>query len=77
LYDKLERTVLPLFYANRTQFIDVMRYAIALNGSFFTAQRMLQEYVVKAYNREPFHQQSTATRNPAPSSHVHPAGVAH
>jgi hypothetical protein len=29
-----------------------MRYAIALNGSFFTAQRMLQEYLIKAYNFE-------------------------
>jgi hypothetical protein len=27
-----------------------MRHAIALNGSFFTAQRMLQEYMIKAYN---------------------------
>jgi hypothetical protein len=31
----------------------VMRYAIALNGSFFTAQRMLQEYVTKAYDLVP------------------------
>ncbi|MDP1571001.1 MAG: alpha-glucan family phosphorylase [Vicinamibacterales bacterium] len=52
LYDALERTVLPLFYAHRDGFVDVMRYAIALNGSFFTAQRMLQEYVIKAYQRE-------------------------
>lgn len=52
LYDALERTVLPLFYGSRHRFIDVMRYAIALNGSFFTAQRMLQEYVVKAYGAD-------------------------
>ena len=50
LYDTLERTVLPLFYDNRDGFIDVMRHAIALNGSFFTAQRMLGEYVLKAYD---------------------------
>ncbi|MBI3050452.1 MAG: alpha-glucan family phosphorylase [Acidobacteria bacterium] len=49
LYDTLERTVAPLFYHNRDGFTTVMRYAIALNGSFFTAQRMLQEYVAKAY----------------------------
>jgi len=42
LYDTLEHTVLPLFYSRRDAFVDVMRYAIALNGSFFTAQRMLQ-----------------------------------
>ena len=53
LYDTLERKVLPLFYHDREAFIDVMRYAIALNGSFFTAQRMLQEYVIKAYGLEP------------------------
>jgi len=26
-----------------------MRHAIALNGSFFNTQRMMQQYVVKAY----------------------------
>jgi starch phosphorylase len=51
LYDKLERDILPLFYGNRSGFIDIMRYAIALNGSFFTAQRMLQEYTIKAYSQ--------------------------
>ena len=51
LYDKLERDILPLFYRNRTGLIDIMRHAIALNGSFFTAQRMLQEYLIKAYSQ--------------------------
>jgi starch phosphorylase len=49
LYDKLEQVVLPLFYGDRQGFINVMRHAIALNGSFFTTQRMMQQYVVKAY----------------------------
>jgi starch phosphorylase len=49
LYEKLERNILPLFYGDRTGLIDIMRHAIALNGSFFTAQRMLQEYQIKAY----------------------------
>jgi starch phosphorylase len=49
LYEKLERNILPLFYGNRSGLIDIMRQAIALNGSFFTAQRMLQEYLIKAY----------------------------
>jgi starch phosphorylase len=53
LYDALEHTILPVFYGNRDGFVDVMRYAIALNGSFFTAQRMLQEYVLKAYSVAP------------------------
>ena len=50
LYDKLEGKVLPLFYSNRDGFMDVMRSTIALNGSFFTAQRMLEEYLIKAYS---------------------------
>ena len=52
LYETLEQTVLPLFYGRRDAFVDVMRHAIALNGSFFTAQRMLLEYVLKAYGGE-------------------------
>jgi len=52
LYDTLEHTVLPLFYRDRDRFTQMMRYAIALNGSFFTAQRMVQEYVVKAYGAD-------------------------
>jgi starch phosphorylase len=50
LYDMLERAVLPTFYQRREAFIDMMRHTIALNGGFFTAQRMLQEYLAKAYD---------------------------
>lgn len=49
LYEKLERDIIPLFYRERDCFIDMMRYSIALNGSFFNTQRMLQQYVLKAY----------------------------
>lgn len=49
LYDKLERVVLPLYYRNRDSFVEVTRYAIALNGSFFNTQRMVTQYVAKAY----------------------------
>ena len=31
--------------------MDIMRHAIALNGSFFNTQRMVQQYVLKAYFR--------------------------
>ena len=51
LYDKLEHTILPLFYRDRDRFIDVMRNSIAINGSFFNTHRMMQEYVLKAYFR--------------------------
>ncbi len=49
LYDKLEQTVLPLFYRDRNGFSEVMRHAIALNGSFFNTHRMILQYVEKAY----------------------------
>jgi starch phosphorylase len=49
LYEKLEQVVIPLFYRRKMQFIEVMRHAIALNGSFFNTHRMVQQYVLKAY----------------------------
>jgi starch phosphorylase len=49
LYDKLEHIIVPLFYHDRSGFLDVMRHAIALNGSFFNTHRMLQQYVLEAY----------------------------
>jgi glycogen phosphorylase len=49
LYDKLENVIIPLFYHDRIRFIDVMRSSIALNGSFFNTQRMMLEYVLRAY----------------------------
>ncbi len=49
LYAKLEELILPLFYKRKDRYQQVMRSAIALNGSFFNTQRMLQEYVAKAY----------------------------
>jgi len=50
LYDKLEKMIIPLFYARRDHFIDVMIHAISLNGSFFNTHRMVQEYLLKAYS---------------------------
>jgi len=49
LYDKLRKTIVPLFYENRTGFIEVMLHCMALNGSFFNTHRMLQQYVMNAY----------------------------
>jgi starch phosphorylase len=49
LYDTLEQRILPLFYHDRERFVEIMRHAIRLNGSFFNTQRMMQQYVVKAY----------------------------
>ena len=49
LYVKLERTILPLFYGLPMAYAQVMRSAIALNGSFFNTQRMVEQYVRNAY----------------------------
>lgn len=49
LYEKLEHTIIPLYYRERNQFVRIMRHAIALNGAFFNTQRMVQQYVLKAY----------------------------
>ncbi len=49
LYQKIEQVILPMYYRHRDQFVDVMRHAIAINGSFFNTQRMLQQYVLQAY----------------------------
>ncbi|MBK1716993.1 hypothetical protein [Thiocystis violacea] len=43
--------IAPLFYSDQERFIDFMRHAIALNGSFFNTQRMVLQYVTKAYLR--------------------------
>src|SRR5262249_39403246 len=51
LYGKLEHVIFPMLHQNRHAFVDIMRHAIALNGSFFNTQRMMQQYVVNAYFR--------------------------
>ncbi len=53
LYDKLEYVILPMFYTRPDAFAEIMRYAIALNGSFFNAQRMVAQYVQNAYFHAP------------------------
>ncbi|HYM13338.1 MAG TPA: alpha-glucan family phosphorylase [Bryobacterales bacterium] len=49
LYDKLERVILPVFYGQPTAYAEVMRSAIALNGSFFNTERMVTQYQFNAY----------------------------
>lgn len=51
LYSKLETVILPLFYNDRKNYLEIMRHAIAINGSFFNTQRMVQQYVTDAYLR--------------------------
>jgi len=49
LFDKLQNTIIPLYYNQPEQFHFMMSHCIALNGSFFNTQRMMQQYVLKAY----------------------------
>ena len=49
IYLKLERIILPLYYGLPFAYAEVMRSAIALNGSFFNTQRMVEQYVRNAY----------------------------
>jgi len=49
LYFKLENVILPMFYKERAHYLEVMQHAIAINGSFFNTQRMIQQYVTDAY----------------------------
>lgn len=49
LYEKLEKVILPMFYDRRQLYTGVMRSAMALNGSFFSAQRMVSQYARNAY----------------------------
>ncbi|HET8825359.1 MAG TPA: alpha-glucan family phosphorylase [Terriglobales bacterium] len=52
LYDKLERDIVPMFYGRPNRYLEVMRYAIALNGSFFNTQRMVLQYIANAYRMQ-------------------------
>jgi len=51
LYSKLERVILPMFYDDRNRYMEIMQHAIAINGSFFNTQRMVQQYITDAYMR--------------------------
>jgi starch phosphorylase len=52
LYEKLERAVLPAFYSQSFDYAQIMRSAIAVNGSFFNTQRMVSQYLLNAYSPE-------------------------
>lgn len=49
LYQKLEHAVLPTYYKDRAAFIKIMGHSIALNGPFFSTQRMMEQYAVRSY----------------------------
>ncbi|MGH9170904.1 MAG: alpha-glucan family phosphorylase [Acidimicrobiales bacterium] len=49
LYEKLDGVVAPLYYGDPGGYLEVARSAIALNGSFFSTERMAREYAQAAY----------------------------
>jgi starch phosphorylase len=51
LYDALERRVLPTYYDDRERWGTIARDAVAFNGAHFSAGRMVDEYVSRAYRR--------------------------
>src|ERR1700761_685285 len=57
LYERLEKLILPLYYGHHDAWRRIMRSTIAINGPYFNTQRMLKQYVSKAYFPAP-HQES-------------------
>lgn len=51
LYDKLEHTILPLYYDDRNGWIQVMKGSISKNASYFNSHRMMRRYAAEAYIR--------------------------
>ena len=51
LYDKLENTVLPLYYTNPTRWHWMMKQTIGNIAYYFNSQRMMRRYASEAYLR--------------------------
>ncbi len=64
MYEHLEQVILPLYYKDQGQWRRIMRSTIALNGSFFNTQRMLEQYVLNAYFPEKRVEKATGPAEP-------------
>ena len=51
-----------MFYGKSQRYTEVMRSAIALNGSFFNTQRMVQQYLANAYMLREVHPPAPRTK---------------
>jgi starch phosphorylase len=51
LYQKLEHTIIPLYYENRKTWVRMMQNAIGKNAYYFNTHRMMRRYVTEAYIR--------------------------
>ena len=68
LYEKLEKQILPAYYDRRQLYVSVMRSAMALNGSYFSAQRMVEQYARNAYYTKPASAEEHHDGVPAPAA---------
>ncbi|MFT4113506.1 alpha-glucan family phosphorylase [Silvibacterium sp.] len=64
LYEHLEQVILPLYYGDQNQWKRIMRSTIALNGSYFNTQRMIEQYILNAYFPEHRRDHSAAALEP-------------
>jgi len=48
-YQKLENDILPTWRNDKEYWAEIMRSCISLNGAHFTTERMLREYIQRAY----------------------------
>lgn len=49
LYDKLEKTIIPIYYTDKGEWQKIMQSCIMLNGSAFNSHRMVKQYLISAY----------------------------
>lgn len=49
IYDKLENKIIPKYYDQREDWIQMMQHVISHNASFFNTQRMISQYVTNCY----------------------------
>ncbi|MCF7872377.1 alpha-glucan family phosphorylase [Candidatus Woesearchaeota archaeon] len=49
-YEKLQE-ITKIFYEKNKIYSDIMRYSLAINGSYFNTNRMAKQYLVRAYAR--------------------------
>lgn len=49
LYQKLENEVLPMYYERQEEWVQLMKFCIQKNGTYFNSHRMMRRYVSEAY----------------------------
>ncbi|MFZ5364456.1 MAG: alpha-glucan family phosphorylase, partial [Patescibacteria group bacterium] len=49
LYNKLEYTILPMYYNQRDEWMDMMENSISKLAYYFNTHRMMRRYVLYAY----------------------------